>query len=187
MAKTNLVVGGAVQNGSADGAALRDDGQIPFGRYFCCQARVEFFIRPDDAHAVWANYPQIRALGRNTDLFFDIGAPIAQLPAAGGDNDHTFSASLDTFADNAWHCSNGGGNHRHIHRIARSSGNAFQTGQAVQGFVFRINRHDPAAISALDELFKQAPADTAFPAAGSDNGNTGRIEKVIHCSSQGWH
>ena len=179
VAEADVTHGGPVQAGGADGAALGDEADDAVRRHAGDEAGVELPGRADHAQAVGADDAQAGALEGAADLLLDQAALLAQLAAAGGDDDHPAGAGAHALAH---HLGRGGDGHGDDGQVGerRRVGDGAEGFEAVYLFEVGVHRQDGAVIAAVDEVLDKGMTDGIRLVAGADHGDAFRVEELFH-------
>ena len=95
VAEADLFSRSPIQGGTADGAALGQEGQITGPGRVRRKTGIELGVGADDAHTIGSQIPDVGFPGGSLDLGFDLLAGFPHLFAAGGNDDGPGNAGLD--------------------------------------------------------------------------------------------
>ena len=179
VAEADVAHGGPVQAGGADGAALRNEADDAVRRHAGDEAGVELPGRPDHAQAVGADDAQARALEGAADLLLDQAALLAQLAAAGGDDDHPAGAGAHALADHLRRHGDGHGDDGQVGERRRIGDGAVGL-ESVHLFQVGVHRQNGAVVTAVDEVLDKGVTDGIRLVAGADDGDAFRVEELFH-------
>src|SRR5262249_24562972 len=168
-AEAELLAGGPVEDGGADGAGLAEQGDRAGAGHGGGEAGVEVgrrvddaeAVRPDQAHPAPYDVPELR---------FELPPLRAQFGEAPGDDDAGPGPVGDGVPEDGGDGGRGGGDHDQVHAL-RQGGEAGVAVDAVDGLALRVDGVDDAAEGVGEEVAEEDAADAARRGAGADDGH----------------
>ncbi len=176
--KSDIVAGGPVQDGGAQRAGLRDEGDVAGVR----RALVEGGVQPDggahDAEAVGADQSDVVAVRGLHQLPLQRGAGRAGLAETGGDDDRRFHAVDAAVFEDAGHALRRGGDHHQLDRLADLGDGGIGALSLHHGMA-GVDRIQRALEAALQHVLEHDLADRVGAVAGAENGHRFGCEQGI--------